>query len=104
MFLELYPVHGPIASPANLEPDFIEWVHFRGEGHDGVGTFTLRGSCHKPTGEVTAIKAYATHQWKWQGMVTPFGMAGIWGLESNSGWWWIWPREWSNNSSTTGPD
>ena len=103
MFLELYSVQDPIASP-NQEPDSVEYMHFRGEGHDGAGTFTLRGTCNMSTGVVMATNAYTAHEWEseWQGMVTPFGMAGIWSVESNTGWWWIWPREWSNNPVTTG--
>ncbi|KAH9983301.1 hypothetical protein BJV77DRAFT_1043705 [Russula vinacea] len=70
-------------------------------------TFTLRGNCHMLTGTVVVTKAYATHLWIWRGMVTPFGMAGTWGpwgLGSANGWWWVWPREWSNDPATTGPD
>jgi len=105
MFLELYYVQGPLAFPPNAGTDPYETVHFRGEGHDSVGTFTLRGSCDTCTGAVTATKSYSTHEWNWQGMVTPFGMAGIWGdILLGGGWWWIWPREWSNKPATTEAD
>jgi hypothetical protein len=106
MFLELHYVQGLLVLPPNAGPGPSEIIHFRGEGHDGVGTFTLRGSCDTRTGAVTATKSYATHDWHWQGMVTPFGMAGIWGgiLLAGGGWWWIWPREWSNNPATTEAD
>lgn len=104
MFLELHYVPGP----PNAGPDPSETIHFRGEGHDGARTslFTLRGSCNTRTGAVTATKSYVTHAWNWQGMVTPFGMAGIWDniLVTRSGWWWIWPREWSSNPVTTEAD
>jgi hypothetical protein len=102
MFLELHYVQGPLALPPSTGPDPSETIHFRGEGYDGVGTFTLRGSCDTRTGAVTATKSYVTHEWNWQGMVTPFGMAGIWGgiFLTRGGWWWIWPREWSNNPAT----
>jgi hypothetical protein len=105
MSLELYSVQGPIASP-NQEPDSAEHMHFRGEGHDGVGTFTLSGTCNTSTGVVMATKAYLEDgwRWEWRGMVTPFGMAGTWGVaEPDAGWWWIWPRVWSNNPATIGP-
>ena len=74
-------------------------VHFRGEGHDGR-KFVIIGTCDTRTGVISAIKAYKTHQWEWRGMLTPFGMAGMWGHSWDtrswgSGWWWIWPREWS---------
>ena len=73
-------------------------VHFRGEGHDGR-KFVIIGTCDTRTGVISAIKAYKTHQWEWRGMLTPFGMAGMWGPSWGAGWgagwWWIWPREWS---------
>jgi hypothetical protein len=105
MFLELHYVQGPLALPPNARPNPSETIHFRGDGHDGVGTFTLRGSCDTCTGAVTATKSYGTHEWNWRGMVTPFGMAGIWGdYLLGGGWWWIWPREWSNKPATTEAD
>ena len=108
MFLELYSIPAPTAPPpSNVEIDRHECIFFDGGGHDGVGTFTLRGNCHMLTGTVVVTKAYATHLWIWRGMVTPFGMAGTWGpwgLGSANGWWWVWPREWSNDPATTGPD
>jgi hypothetical protein len=105
MFLELHHVQGPLALPRNAGPDPSETIYFRGEGHDGVGTFTLTGSCYTCTGAVMATKSYATHEWIWRGMVTPFGMAGIWGdILVGGGWWWIWPQEWSNNPTTTEAD
>jgi hypothetical protein len=99
MTLELHHVQGPLALTPNVGPDPSETIHFRGEGHDSVGTFTLRGSCDTCTGTVTATKSYVTHEWAWRGMITPFGMAGIWGDHLlGCGWWWIWPREWSKQS------
>jgi hypothetical protein len=106
MFLEFYTVKGPISHLPfqGPESDPLEHIDFRGEGLDGVGVFSLKGCCNIRTGLVTATKAYATHEWKWRGMVTPFGMAGIWGLGTFTGWWWIWPREWSDYPATTGSD
>ena len=106
MFLELH-MPDPLGLPPNSGPDHRETIEFRGEGHDGVGEFTLRGTCDTSTGEVTARKSYATHRWFWKGMVTPFGMAGIWDDDTfftRGGWWWIWPREWSKKSATTEAD
>jgi hypothetical protein len=99
MFLELYSSRAPTAPP-NVELDHHECMYFDGEGHDGVGTFTLKGSCDMLTGTVVAAKAYVMESWTWRGMVTPFGMAGTWGPWADSGWWWIWPQEWSNDPAT----
>ena len=102
MILELYSSGGPTAAPPpTTEFNRLECMYFEGEGHDHVGTFTLKGSCNIHTGAMAATKAYAMHSWIWRGMVTPFGMAGTWGLESGSGWWWIWPQGWSNDPATT---
>ncbi|KAI0290263.1 hypothetical protein B0F90DRAFT_1787663 [Multifurca ochricompacta] len=79
--------------PPDAEDDHI---YFRGEGTDNVGPFSLRGSCDTKTGLVIATKAYVnSHQWEWRGMLTPFGIVGMWGAQWYGGWWWIWPREWS---------
>ena len=75
-------------------------VYFHGEGADSVGSFVLEGSVDTPTGVVTARKSYVdAHWWSWNGLMTPFGMVGVWGIELGSyGWWWIWPEEWSKRS------
>ena len=102
LFLELYSVQDSSDFP-NQERGPVEY--FGGEGHDGSGTSTYRGTCNTSTGVVVMTSTHTADDWEseWQGMVTPFGMAGIWSVESNiGGWWWIWPREWSNNSATTG--
>jgi hypothetical protein len=85
------------ATPPRTEP---HCVYFDGEGSDFVGDFSLQGSCHTLTGAVWASKTYHDigPQWFWSGMLTPFGMVGVWGNEGgviDSGWWWVWPREWS---------
>ena len=86
MFFELRS-SGPTP---DTEPSCL-WFH--GEGQDGVGPFSLEGSCDTRTGVVEATKAYiGAHGWRWSGFITPFGMVGKWG---NSGWWWVWPQEWS---------
>jgi len=106
MYIELRSMPAPDA--ANTESSH-DRVHFRGEGHDGAGTFVVTGTCDTRTGVVSAIKAYEMmYQWEWSGVLTPFGMAGIWGAgwggwSGWGGWWWIWPREWSP-ATTRHPD
>ena len=75
-------------------------VYFHGEGADSVGPFFLEGSADLQTGVVIARKIYvATRWWSWYGLITPFGMVGVWGIEVRAyGWWWIWPEEWSERS------
>lgn len=94
MFFKLYFAPPPAADPAALN------VYFRGGGTDGIGLYTLGGACDMQTGEVTVRKAYVgDHWWDWHGVMTPFGMVGVWGIDSrNFGWWWIWPQEWSESS------
>jgi hypothetical protein len=102
MFLELYSVQDSIDFP-NQERDPVEY--FGGKGHYESGTLTLKGTCNTSTG-VVVLKITTTGGGfeEWQGMVSPFGMAGVWGLQSCNGWWWIWPREWSDYPATTGSD
>ena len=102
MHLELRSVPPPPNDDVDADADAVavaasdpDHVHFYGEGRDGVGTFTVAGTCEKRTGMVKAIKAYTTHSWEWRGVLTPFGMGGLWGPGWGGGWWWIWPREWS---------
>ena len=75
-------------------------VYFCGEGADSGGSFLLEGSADSHTGVVIARKTYVgAHWWSWNGLITPFGMVGVWGVESGAyGWWWIWPEEWSEQS------
>ena len=77
-------------------------VYLRGEGIDNMGEFTLNGECDTRTGVVDARKAYVGAHWcdsSWNGLVTPFGMVGVWGNKSDGdGWWWIWPEVWSERS------
>ncbi|KAH8987447.1 hypothetical protein EDB92DRAFT_1875786 [Lactarius akahatsu] len=94
MFFELYlaPPHAADAGGNKL--------YFRGDGADSVGFFTLEGSSDMQTGVVIARKTYVgAHWWDWRGVITPFGMVGVWGTEAqNLGWWWVWPQEWSERS------
>ena len=76
-------------------------VYFLGEGADSGGSFLLEGSADTHTGVVSAKKTYVgAHWWDWNGLITPFGMVGVWSLESGAynRWWWIWPEEWSERS------
>ncbi len=98
MFLELRSTPPPLGSDADADAvadSKSDCVYFGGEGHDGVGIFTIMGVCDTQTGAVSAIKRYSSHWWEWRGMVTPFGMTGMWGPGWSGGWWWIWPQEWS---------
>ncbi|KAI9454786.1 hypothetical protein BJY52DRAFT_707886 [Lactarius psammicola] len=94
MFFKLYLVPPPAADAATHK------VYFRGEGADNVGLFTLEGVSDTQTGVVSARKTYVgAHWWDWHGVITPFGMVGVWCIGSqNHGWWWIWPQEWSERS------
>ncbi|KAH8984377.1 hypothetical protein EDB86DRAFT_2963399 [Lactarius hatsudake] len=91
MFFKLYLA--PPTAGANK-------VYFRGDGADRVGLFTLEGSSDTQTGVVIARKTYVgAHWWDWRGVITPFGMVGVWGTERrNLGWWWVWPQVWSERS------
>lgn len=80
------------------QPTHSNILLFEGSGSDGVGTFTLVGGMNLRTGLVEAVKNYAAirTRWEWAGMITPFGIVGKWGDSVGwGGWWWIWPREWS---------
>ena len=95
MFFKLHLAPPPTAVEAAYK------VYFCGEGADAVGPFTLEGSSDKQTGVVIARKTYVgAHGWDWYGMITPFGMVGVWGIGSDTlGWWWIWRQEWSERST-----
>lgn len=75
-------------------------VYFCGEGADSVGSFFLEGSADTHTGAVAARKSYVgAHWWRWYGVITPFGMVGVWATDTDPcGWWWVWPQEWSEQS------
>jgi hypothetical protein len=93
MFFKLYLAPPPSANAA------ANMVYFRGEGADSAGSFTLKGASDTETGVVIAVKNYGRWEWKWHGVITPFGMIGVWGTGTQaSGWWWIWPQEWSERS------
>ena len=97
MYLELCCCTPPARiTDSDADSEFLE-VYFHGEGRDGVGTFVVLGKCNVHTGVMSAIKGYTTmmNMWDWRGMVTPFGMAGMWGPGRSGGWWWIWPQGWS---------
>ncbi|KAH9063575.1 hypothetical protein EDB87DRAFT_1602392 [Lactarius vividus] len=99
MFFKLYSAPPP-ATDAGANK-----VYFHGDGADRVGLFTLEGSSDTQTGVVIARKTYVgAHRWDWRGVITPFGMVGVWGTETqNFGWWWVWPQEWSERSPAPQP-
>ncbi|EMD01048.1 hypothetical protein BAUCODRAFT_29429 [Baudoinia panamericana UAMH 10762] len=85
--------------------------------HDGVGAFTIHNVRILETeyGEVVfrALKAYTNNwsSWHWDLRVTPFGLLGFWGTNTNSirsgfesdpgfginrmGMVWLWKEEWT---------
>jgi hypothetical protein len=96
MYLELR--FKPLPLDSDIVSESIESIcihYFLGKGHDGAGPFTISGKCYEHTGVVRAIKTYETHSWWWDGVLTPFGIAGTWGPRWGGGWFWIWPQEWS---------
>ncbi|KAI0261137.1 hypothetical protein BC834DRAFT_897433 [Gloeopeniophorella convolvens] len=85
-----------IAPPEAGESRYISF-----QAEDAVGRFTMAGTCDSRTGLVSARTVQdegITREW--DGVVTPFGMAGRWGAWNYGGWWWIWPREWSPTTRT----
>ena len=95
MIIELYLVPPTSATAAANK------VYFRGQGAEtyatAVSSFTLEGASDTENGVVIATKKYGGGtRWDWHGVITPFGMVGVWGHGTQaSGWWWIWPQEWS---------
>ena len=91
MFLKLYLAPPPSADAV------VNKVYFRGEGMDNVGSFTLEGAAETESGVVIAVKMYSEFlRREWHGVITPFGMVGVFGVGTDAfGWWWIWPQEWS---------
>ena len=94
MFFTLDLVPHPAVNGAAHE------IYFLGEGEDSVGSFSLEGTIGTRTGVVTARKTYVgARWWSWHGLITPFGMVGVWGTDARThGWWWIWPQEWSERA------
>jgi hypothetical protein len=96
MIINLYFASPPSANAAANK------VYFRGEGAEtyapnSAAPFTLEGAADTENGVVIAAKRYSGGtRWEWHGVITPFGMVGVWGTGTQaSGWWWIWPQEWS---------
>ncbi len=71
-------------------------------GQDSIGQFHLWGSICPGSGLVTMCKSYmgGHPRWLWQGAMTPFGLAGSWGDESYGGWFWLWKKAWSAESTS----
>ena len=67
-------------------------VHARGT--DSIGDFTLSGWMEKQTGNFEITKQYiGSHSWSWTGLMTPFGLVGMWGESAD--WFWLWKRAWT---------
>jgi hypothetical protein len=62
---------------------------FRGDGHAIVGPLTVARWCDARTSVVGVINVYEMDKVEWRGMLTPFGIAGIWDPDWDGGWWWI---------------
>ena len=64
-----------------------------GEGTDGVGDFSIRGTYIKDTGEVVMHKAYiGQHDVLYKGYNESKGIWGIWHIETFSGGFHVWPK------------
>ena len=94
------PMRGIIFERYHVE--FAELVPLSAAGMDSVGAFTLRGriSCHN--GQLAFVKQYINGpRWQWWGLMTPFGMVGMWygAANTNRGWFWLWKANWTHGSS-----
>ncbi|KAI1379657.1 hypothetical protein F4677DRAFT_442631 [Hypoxylon crocopeplum] len=72
---------------------------------DGIGTFTLRGEVNASDVACTVHlrKQYSTHQFDWEGLVTPLGICGGYYSAGHRasrplGYFWLWKREWVNDA------
>ena len=61
-------------------------------GRDSVGSFTLDGIVNRESGFLELHKTYqgGSPTWRWQCLMTPFGMVGSWGDINYGGWVWLW--------------
>ena len=71
------------------------------DGVDNVGKFNLRGSITTMTGKFEMTKRYTelSITWEWRGVLTPFGLIGIWGDNVYGGWVWLWKSSWCDKAS-----
>ncbi|KAG9039463.1 hypothetical protein FRB95_010752 [Tulasnella sp. JGI-2019a] len=64
-----------------------------GEGIDGVGEFSIDGEVLN-NGMISFTKSYQQWSWNWQGVVLPWGIAGVWGRSKTwRGMFFIWLEE-----------
>ena len=74
-------------------------TELEGHGVDGCGTFEIRGVLHRATGLMTLTKQYqAGTSWRWDAVMTPFGIVGCWGSAHWGGWFWLYKKSWSSTS------
>ncbi|KAF9693560.1 hypothetical protein EKO04_008255 [Ascochyta lentis] len=65
-------------------------------GYDAHGDFLLSGRVRED-GLVSVAKQYLGLgiSWTWTGRITPFGIVGVWGMNSFGGYFWIFKEEWA---------
>ncbi|KAI0319591.1 hypothetical protein OF83DRAFT_1082166 [Amylostereum chailletii] len=90
-----------IPSTANPDPSSSlyhrTFVFFNMIGEDNEGTlFRSRGRCDTRAGTVSMHRLREDGKDRFEGIISPFGMAGRWddadGGE-NGGWWFVWPKD-----------
>ncbi|HEX6885599.1 MAG TPA: hypothetical protein VF530_19660 [Planctomycetota bacterium] len=65
--------------------------HVRGEGHDGIGPFTVRGSFDSSSLRVSWTKSYRWHRVRYYGLRVPDGIRGTWRLWFEEDGFHLWP-------------
>jgi hypothetical protein len=69
----------------------------KSSGYDSHGPFTICGNFYHD-GRVEFLKHYTLHDWNWKysGIVIPFGIVGRWSDLDGSfgGHFWIWKKDW----------
>ena len=68
-------------------------TELEGQGVGGCGGFDIRGVLHRATGLMTLIKQYRQDtintEWRWDAVMTPFGIVGTRGRIPWGGWFWL---------------
>jgi hypothetical protein len=71
-------------------------------GYDSHGPFTICGEFYDD-GRVEFLKHYDLHDWDWKysGIVIPFGIVGRWSDLDGSfgGHFWIWKKNWCDTQA-----
>ena len=87
-------------APPPLADAEVNKVYFRGESTGGAGS--LEGASDTETVVVIVLESLEGSVWNWRGVITLFGMVGVWGTGTRaSGWWWNGyghTQEWSERS------